>query len=174
MYKYFVAIEPPEPTRSLVANIMVQLGDAAPVPHITVKAPGGLAPDLAWLPEVQDVARRCPVFKVALGQPGTFGVHVLYLAVRSREIHHLHDQLERRVALLSSETGQSVEGGEYVPHLTLGRFDTGEEDRLRTAQSLVGGLVPFEPFVAHEIVVFRRDGDGPYSAWRRLRLGRDA
>jgi 2'-5' RNA ligase len=172
VYKFFVAIEPPEPTRSLFRAVMVELGDSAPLPHITVKAPEGLTPDLNWMAGVQDVARHCQPFRVCFGLPGTFGAHVLYLSVHAEQMHRLHDQLIHSVALTSSEGGQSIEGGEYVPHITLGRFDAGDDDRLRSAQSLASGLAPLEPFVAHEIVVFRKDDDGPYSAFRRLRLGR--
>jgi 2'-5' RNA ligase len=171
VYKYFVGIELPEPTRSVVRAVMVEMGDLAPLPHITVKAPGGLTPDLTWLAGVEDVARHSQPFLVSFGPPGTFGVHVLYLSVHAEQLNRLHDQLVQSVALTSSDVGNSIEGGEYVPHITLARFDAGEDDRLRSAQSLASGLPPLEPCVAREIVVFRKDDDGPYSACRRLRLG---
>lgn len=147
-------------------------GDQAPLPHITLHGPNGLEPDLDWLAAVREVAAQSPTFVVTLGAPHFFDVHVLYLAVNSKEIKPLHDALVRAVARSDEGSGAAHEGGAYIPHLTLARFNDADFEQRQRARSLAEGLMPLEPFEVHEIVVFEKDGDGPYVAWRRLALRR--
>ncbi|MCL4352505.1 MAG: hypothetical protein M1318_07660 [Firmicutes bacterium] len=52
-------------------------------PHITVKAQGGLTPDLAWTDPVTAVCAAFPRFIVAITGPEFLGDAVVYLGVVS-------------------------------------------------------------------------------------------
>jgi 2'-5' RNA ligase len=153
-----------------VREFMVRMGDQAPLPHITLHAPNGLEPDLTWLAPVGEVAGQCPTFTVSLGAPQFFDVHVLYLAVHSKEIRSLHEALVRAVSHSTKDSCATHEGGAYIPHLTLARFNDTDFEQRQWARSLAEGLTPIDPFEVHEIVIFEKVGAGPYVAWRRLAL----
>ncbi len=170
MRRYFIGIEPPEPTKGRVREVMVLTGDHAPLPHITLHGPNGLEPNLDWLAPVSEVVAQSPTFMVSFGAPQFFDVHVLYLAVHSKEIRPLHDALVRAVARSDEESGRAHEGGAFIPHLTLARFNDTDSEQRQRARSLAEGLMPLDPFEVHEIVIFEKDGASPYVAWRRLAL----
>jgi 2'-5' RNA ligase len=149
---------------------MVLTGDEAPLPHITLHGPNGLEPDRAWLAPVSEVVAQSSPFTVALGAPHFFDVHVLYLAVHSKEIKRLHDALVQAVARSGGDAGRAHEGGAYIPHLTLARFNDNDFEERHRARSLAEGLMPLDPFEVNAIVIFEKDGVGPYVAWRRLAL----
>ena len=60
---------------------------------ITVKAQGGLTPDLAWMDPVTAVCAAFPRFVVVITGPGYFGDAVVYLGIASGSIRELHQQL---------------------------------------------------------------------------------
>jgi 2'-5' RNA ligase len=168
--KYFVAVEPPAAMRRGLRRVMTELGDRAPVPHITVRDPRGLTRDLWWLSKCRRVATATPNVTMAFGPVRTFERRILYLAVHSEGLNSLHDALASAVP--TSPESATATATQFVPHVTLGRFSSVDHELVARAQSLVDQFVPTAPICATEIVVYRRVGDEPYRPWRRLSLRR--
>jgi 2'-5' RNA ligase len=168
MLRYFIAIEPPTDQRARLADVMSRLGDPWPVPHVTLKSPHGLTPDLGWLPAVRAVAAHSPRQRVHLGSPGTFDDRVLYLSVEGEGLESLH------LALLEA-VRDSVNGGTaeperpFVAHLTLAVARP--DEALPNYHHLAADLADFEAFDARELTVFQRDEPHThYRAWAELPL----
>jgi len=168
MLRYFIAIEPPADQRARIASVMSRLGDPWPVPHITLKSPHGLAPDLAWLPAVRDVAARSPRQPVRIGPPGTFDHRVLYLSVEGDGLESLHHALVEAVRD-SEVAGPALVERPFVAHLTLivARPNEALPDYTRLSES----LTDLDAFEASELTVFQRDEPHThYRAWAQLPL----
>ena len=169
MSKYFVAVEPPGDQSLRIATVMRQLGDPSPVPHITVKAPSGLGPDLAWLPAVREVAARSERFIVTIREARTFSNRILYLAVQSANLAQLHQIILETVAPSPELVTKYSEERQYIPHLTLAISHI--EYGLPPYQTLVSNLRGLDPFEAFELTIFRReDASTRYRTWQRLPL----
>ena len=169
MLRYFVAIEPPPDQRSRIAAVMSRLGDDWPVPHITLKSPRGLTPDLAWLPAVRAAAARSRRLEVRIGPPATFDDRVLYLSVEGPGLAALHRALLRATISVRPDDAELLGEKPFVPHLTLAvtHGDVG----LPAYEKLADTLGDLEPFVVEELTVFERDEPRThYQAWTRLPL----
>lgn len=166
--RYFIAIEPPEDQRLRIADVMRELGDPWPVPHITLKSPHGLTPDLAWLPAVRDVARRSPRQRVRLGPPGTFNHRVLYLAVEGDGLEPLHLALVEAVRGAAA-AALAVEERPFVAHLTL--TVARSEEALPDYRRVWAPLAELDAFESTTLTVFQRDEPHThYRAWAELPL----
>ena len=169
MLSYFIAIEPPVDQRHRIGAVMRQMGDPWPVPHITVMAPNGLTPDLAWLSRVREVAAQSPRFTVRIGEAKTFGDRVLYLSVEGTGLDSLHRRILEAVSPVADLVPEPSGEREYLPHLTLAR--SRKEGALPPFQELVSTLRDIPPFEVVELTVFRReDPSTRYRAWKRLPL----
>ncbi|HSN02408.1 MAG TPA: 2'-5' RNA ligase family protein [Acidimicrobiales bacterium] len=167
MLRYFIAIEPPEDQRERIADVMREFGDPWPVPHITLKSPHGLTPDLAWLTAVRDVASRSPRQRVRLGPPGTFDQRVLYLSVEGDGLESLHLALVEAVRGAAA-AAPSLAERPFVAHLTLtvARSDEPLPDYTR-----LWPLADLDAFDASTLTVFQRDEPHThYRAWADLPL----
>jgi 2'-5' RNA ligase len=167
MPRYFIAVEPPDDQRILIAAAMRQLGDPWPVPHITVKSPLGLSPDLKWTSRVRLVAAQVAPFIVKIGPPGTFGNRVLYLSVAGSGLVELH---RRVLEAFSPVAGLDAER-EFIPHLTLSI--SRNEQGLPPFQESVSPLQNLDPFEVSDLTVFgREDSSSHYRSWIRLPLSK--
>ena len=156
---------PRDEERIRIATVMRQLGDHWPVPHITVKSPNGLTPDLKWISRVRIVAEQVAPFRVKIDQPGTFGDRVLFLSVDSPGLVELH----RRVLDVVSRAVDIDAERVFVPHLTLSisRHAQG----LPPFEELVSTLRDLEAFEVFDLTVFRREeSSSHYQSWTRLPL----
>ncbi|HUX04128.1 MAG TPA: 2'-5' RNA ligase family protein [Acidimicrobiales bacterium] len=169
MYRYFVGVDLPAEHRSRIANVMRRLGDPLPVPHITVKDPTGLTPDLHWLAPVRAAVAQSPPFTVTIGPPGHFGVRVLYLSVSCPDLEVVRDMIQRAMQRDHVEASPNTLDQEFTPHLTLWVARHGR--RAPPLEEYASSLSGLEPFQVDELTVFRRDeARPPYHAWLRLPL----
>ena len=168
MLRYFIAIEPPADQRARLADVMRALGDPWPVPHVTLKSPHGLTPDLVWLAAARDVAARTRRPTLRLGPPGTFDGRVLYLSVEGDELASLHDALVAAVRA-SHAGGDDAPERPFVAHLTL--TVARSDEPLVAYDTLSAALSGFEAFEATVLTVFERDEPHThYRAWAELPL----
>jgi 2'-5' RNA ligase len=169
MTSYYIAAEPPKRHLQRIAAAMRQLGNPLPTPHITVTAPSGLAPSLAWLDDVSNLVAHHLQFNIVLGEVDTFKGRVLYLSVQSPGLAQLHEDIGEILAPSQELTTRLPENRPYVPHLTLAIARQTAE--LPPFHDVVSTLRDLEPFLAVEVTVFRRDGTvAPYRPWLRLPL----
>ncbi len=172
MPSFYLALEPPANESSRIADVMSQLGDRSPLPHITVIPPQGLGPDLAWLPVVRHTVAHCQPVMVKLGKPGTFHDRVLYLAVEATNLATLHVRLSDSLRASAADGEDHFEDRDFVPHLTLAVARRGRA--LPPYHNLVAVLDDLPRFEATAVAVFRRDGAHErYRAWQRLALAVD-
>ena len=127
--RYFIGIVPPDDDKKRIERFRNRwasnrTGEVAE-PHITVKEQGGLTEDLAWLDRVREECASFPRFQLSLGEPETFGEAVVFLRVRSDEIHELHRRLLDAVSPAPELIKRYFEGEYYHPHLTLGQTHWG-------------------------------------------------
>jgi 2'-5' RNA ligase len=169
MLRYYIAIEPPVDQRLRIGAVMRQMGNPWPVPHITVIAPDGLTPDLAWLSKVIEVAAQSARFSVKIGEAKTFDDRVLYLSVEGTDLPSLHQRILEAVSPEADLVPEWSSEHEYVPHLTLTRSHNANV--LSQFEELASTLGDIPSFEVIELTVFRReDPSTQYRAWRRLPL----
>lgn len=167
----FLGLVPPEDFAARVTAWQRALGHHITAPHVTVKAPSGLADDLAWLPAAQNVCAAFPAFEVELSGVQTFDHRVIYLAVAGERVVDLHAALLQAVspAVRAVHEGR----GAFTPHLTLvlawEPLAVGFDEAWGAACATF--TRPFS-FTAEFVRLFvkRRPGQ-PYEAERDLRLG---
>lgn len=166
----FLGIVPPEP---YMGKLRAFKKDSHSEPHITLKAP------LDWMEieqkwdAVKKVCESFPRFSVALGKPDFFGHHVLYLSVRSGEIHRLHRQLVEVLPTPSHLKGRYFELENYVPHLTLAQTSYGFswEDLQQVERESEERLTPYPTFEASFVRIYRKDKKGdPYEPYMDVPL----
>jgi 2'-5' RNA ligase len=122
---YGIAIVPPADLACRIKEIQDRFGDNGIEPHITLKAQGGLGENTRWLEEVKSIAKETSPFNICLKSIRKFGNEVLYISVDSPEIVSLHNKI---VDVLDSSIDvieKYFEREFYIPHLTLGRTQTG-------------------------------------------------
>lgn len=169
--EYFLGIEPPETQLKLIAQVMIRLGDRAPVPHITVVPPRVLAPDLAWLAAVRRVTSRSLQPRIEFGSVGLFGDRVVYLSVRSPMLERLQRRLLEAALPSRSRSDAYTEDQKYIAHLTLVDLRHANDEIVRERVLQGEQLLPLAPFVAKHVVIFRRaNGEGRYRGWKRFAL----
>ncbi len=140
-------------------------------PHITVKAQGGLTPDLSWIQPVIAVCGAFPRFAVTVTEAEFFTDTVVYLGIASSSIRALHRLLVETIAPPPESIARYFEWDHYVPHLTLGETARGMapwelRDMGRAAAEALG------PFPTFEVMAVRiyREIDGRYQPLRDVRL----
>ncbi|MCA1054066.1 2'-5' RNA ligase family protein [Rossellomorea aquimaris] len=119
---YFIGIVPPQRELDHIEQFQSRWIPRSGVePHITLKAQGGLASDLAWLDKIKKVCSDFKPFRLSLDKPKYFGDNILYLSVNSADIHQLHQKIVQAVAPSEDSIQQYFELDAFVPHLTLGK-----------------------------------------------------
>ena len=169
MYRYFIGVRPPPDQSILIAGVMNSLGDQWPVPHITVKDPDGLTPDLKWLSKVRALAVQSPRFDLTIGAPCTFDDRVLYLSVEGAALERLHNDIAKLFSPAGSCQTDSTSASSFTPHLTLLVARKGHDlPPIGAWASLLDDLDTFE---VSELIVFRRDVPSThYQPWVTLPL----
>lgn len=123
--QYVIAIVPPTTYGTRIAEFQRRWpNNQTPLvvePHVTVKAQGGLTPDLAWMDPVAAVCAAVPRFTVSFTGPEFFGDAVLYLGVASESLRVLHERLVDATSPEPALVERYFELDRYVPHLTLGQ-----------------------------------------------------
>jgi 2'-5' RNA ligase len=169
MARFYVAVKPPEPQSRILAEVMGDLGDPWPLPHVTVLPPPGLSRDQAWLPEVRAVAERSEGFRVAFAPMGSFDDRTIYVGVESPGLVELHAQIHAALARDPESRRRYAVGRAYVPHLTIARVSP--ERAPATIERVAPALAGLEPFTARELTVFTREESAPaYHPWAWLAL----
>jgi 2'-5' RNA ligase len=141
-------------------------------PHITVAYPPFI-PEKDWAmnrPALAEFLEDYPPFSIMLKELGTFAGSPAVLWLRPEDggrLTRLHDAL---VALLPAYTLTSPLG--YVPHLTLGFFDTPEA--LAEAQKVILSEIKPLHFEADELIYMVFGDDDVWHTCDRLALGRPA
>jgi poly(A) polymerase len=140
-------------------------------PHITVAYP--FMPEADWganRPALAEFLKDFPPFPIMLRSLGTFDGNPAVLWLRPEDggrLTYMHDALAGRLPayIPASPVG-------YVPHLTLGFFDTPEA--LAEAQQVI--LSEIEPLhlEVDELIYMVFGGDGVWRTRDRLPLGRSA
>lgn len=170
MFRYFVGIELPAGHRRRIAGVMRRLGDPHPVPHITVKDPTGLTPDLHWLGAIRSVAAQSSPLKVVIGAPGRFGARVLYLCVECPGLEALHDRVEQALGRGADHDRAATSDHDYTPHVTV--WVARRKDQPPPTEDVLSAVGDLEPFRVDALTVFRRDeARPPYRAWLTVPLG---
>lgn len=127
--QYFIGIVPPDDLKKKIVKFQQQWENNRLVegvePHITVKAQGGLTPDMKWLEKVKKICESFLSFEVMINNPKFFGEDILYLSVDSDELIKLHEILVETVAPSKELIKHYFELAEYIPHLTLGQTHFG-------------------------------------------------
>ncbi len=124
---------------------------------ITVKAQGGLTPDLAWMDPVTAVCAAFPRFVVVITGPGYFGDAVVYLGIASGSIRELHQQLIEATSPDAGLVERYFEGARYMPHLTLGQTAMGltPSQLEEMGREATGFLKPFPTFEVTSVRIYR-------------------
>lgn len=165
--QYIIGIVPPSAYgQRIVAFQRRWPGNQTPgvvEPHITVKAQGGLTPDLAWIQSVIAVCSAFPRFTVTVTEAEFFANAVVYLGIASLSIRVLHRRLVEAIMPPPESIARYFEWDHYVPHLTLGQVEGGMapwdlRDMGRAAAEALG------PFPTFEVIGVRiyQEIDGRY------------
>lgn len=170
MPSFFLAVAPPTPLSARIEAFRTRWGNPHHnvEPHITIKAPfSWSAEPEVFLAPLQKACGALSPFEACSGAPARFSeASVLYLAVHSQAIHHLH-------TVVVSALGDMVPAGSherepYTPHLTLavGRFGISPENLARMEQEAVTELAHLPPFRVTALRCYRRTKAG--ERWQPL------
>ncbi|HUT14874.1 MAG TPA: 2'-5' RNA ligase family protein [Anaerolineae bacterium] len=139
-------------------------------PHVTVAYPPFI-PEEDWLllrPEVAECLQAFQPFQVALTEPGVFAgePHVLWLRPEDGgRFSRIREALAERMPDYFPPMPW-----EYVPHVTIGAFDT--QEALAQARQVVGSEWSPVRFEVGELVYAVMLADGTYRIADRVALGR--
>jgi 2'-5' RNA ligase len=124
--EYFIGIVPPDEYMKLIEEFQCKWMNFIGVePHITLKAQGGLTPDIAWINKVEKVCEHFNPFQISLGKPMYFGDNILFLSATSNELYLLHQEIVREISPSDDLIKKYFELDDFVPHLTLGKEQYG-------------------------------------------------
>jgi 2'-5' RNA ligase len=163
--RYFLAITPPLAQTQAVLDFRQQWGLAGIVPHITVKAPCGLAEEAAWLPIIQQHCQVTAAPVVRLQQTGVFEPAILYWRVESPALHALHRELIRVLRTSPADQAACFEGEQYTPHLTLAYLSSVPIAHQISLLAAAADLCQREvEFVATTLTVYGKNDGGAHRA----------
>ncbi len=172
---YVIGIVPPSPYRQRISEFQRRWpNNQTPgivEPHITVKAQGGLTPDLSWIHPVIAACSTFPRFTAAITVPKFFGDAVVYLGIASTSIHALHRRLVNAISPTPEMIARYFELDHYVPHVTLGQTMRGMtalelRDMGYAADEI---LRPFPTFDVTGVRIYQ-EIDGRYEPFRDVPL----
>lgn len=113
----FLGLTPPPDYSARVEVFRQSIRHRITAPHVTVKAPNGLTPDLVWLPAVREACASTQPFTVRVEGVRSFGRRVIYLAVHGEGVRDLHVSLLDAVA--PAQRSQHEGRGAFTPHVTV-------------------------------------------------------
>ncbi|WP_167555375.1 2'-5' RNA ligase family protein [Gottfriedia acidiceleris] len=159
--QYYIGIVPPDDLKKKIVNFQQQWENNRLVegvePHITVKAQGGLTPDMKWLEGVKTECENFLPFEVTISNPKFFGEDILFLSVDSDELTKLHERLVESVSPSKELIKTYFELDEYFPHLTLGQthFGLTNLELNDMAKKAIKELIPASTFKVEFIRVYK-------------------
>jgi 2'-5' RNA ligase len=169
MPTFYVALKPTGNTLTRIVDVMGQLGNPCPDPHITLRAPDNLTSDLTWLASLKELAATAEPFAVAFAETRTFGDRVLYLSVDSIGVIELHERILKVLGPDRGFAGASSPAKPYVAHLTL--LVAPRHQALPAYEDVTSRLGDLEPFEATELTVLsREDSSTRYRTCKRVPL----
>ncbi|MCA1011630.1 2'-5' RNA ligase family protein [Halobacillus halophilus] len=157
--EYFIGIVPPEAYMERVEHFREQWMDYSIVePHITLKAQGGLSPDLKWIERIRKVCENVRPFSIQIAEPAYFGEQVLYLSVHSEALVHLHEYIVREISPTDEQVKKYFELDDFVPHLTLAKeaFGLSKQNLVEMEKAALIKLSPFPQFKVEFIRIYER------------------
>jgi len=161
--EYFIGIVPPQEYLERIEHFQRRWVNYLGVePHITLKAQGGLTPDKRWVDKVKKVCQYFKPFQVSLDKPMYFGDNILYLSVKSNDLHDLHQKIVQEISPSEDLIKQYFELDAFVPHLTLGKEQYGgnistrlSKKELKNMEELAGKeLTPYPVFEVNYIRIY--------------------
>ena len=161
--EYFIGIVPPEKYLQQLVHFQSRwIKQVGVEPHITLKAQGGLSPDKKWIDKVQKVCNTFKPFEISLEEPNYFRDNILYLSVKSDEIHRLHQKIVHEISPPEYLIQRYFELDSFVPHLTLakeqygGNISTGlsKEELKDMEKSATKELKPYPTFKVNFIRIY--------------------
>lgn len=174
--QYFIGIVPPCDYLERLAAFQKRWPSngvsAVAQPHVTVKAQGGLTPDMAWLDRVKEACSSISSFPLSLSEPALFGKEVLFLSVRSNELLELHKKLVSAVSPSTELIQRYFEMDLYSPHLTLGQMHWGmKESEIDEMKAEAGiALAPYPTFTVSYVRVYKEVQPDTYQPFEDIRL----
>ncbi|MEH7351580.1 2'-5' RNA ligase family protein [Gottfriedia acidiceleris] len=166
--QYFIGIVPPDDLKGKIMRFQQQWKNNRIVdgvePHITVKAQGGITPDMAWLEKIKKICESFLPFEVNIKNPKFFGEDILYLSVESDELIKLHEILVETISPSKELIKAYFELDEYIPHLTLGQTHFGLTNLELNDMAIKAKeeLTPTETFKVEFIRVYESTETGNY------------
>jgi 2'-5' RNA ligase len=167
--RYFIGITPPEDFSNKIAliqhSLMMPGKTMDPlVPHITLLDPNTLMtlPPMYFLPKVKTVAAEVLPFELEFSRLDMFDKRVLYIAIKSRELQKLQEQLAN--LLPESILAQYYVGRSYTAHLTLAQAKPKQvlpDDLITTFRRQIAPLLPYR-FSAKQLTHFIRQSPRNY------------
>ena len=168
--QYFIGIVPPVEIQNRIQEFQRQnrrnLFPKRVEPHITVKAPGGLAVDESWLPAVRKAVGDLQGFDISFGGIGYFGDRVLFIEAKAPELQELNEALVKATNTPIEILAEFKED-KYHGHLTLGLRDKKfpDSDLLLAGERAKRELANLPPFRADFVRVFKKIDFG---AWEKM------
>ncbi|ETT63052.1 hypothetical protein C173_22192 [Paenibacillus sp. FSL R7-277] len=175
--QYFIGIVPPQKFTVRIIQFQNRWSNnrlqQVVEPHITVKAQGGLYPDLEWLQYVKKVCSSCSPFELSLTAPICIGDSVIGLGVRSQHLSELHTRIVKAVSPPPELIARYFELDSYLPHLTLGQTWWGlNAAELVEMQELARTeLTPFPTWTATHLRVYTEIQPDRYVPYEDIALG---
>ncbi|WP_405460067.1 2'-5' RNA ligase family protein [Paenibacillus sp. HJGM_3] len=159
--QYFIGIVPPRDYREKIISFQRNWKSNGVVnavePHITLKAQGGLTPDLRWLDDLENLCKDFSPFRITLTEPRFFGDYVVYLSMKSQELYQLHKKIVQLINPPKELIKKYFELEDFVPHLTLGKtyFGMSPEELKEMAREAQRFLMPYPTFFVEQIRVYQ-------------------
>ncbi|MGO4350014.1 2'-5' RNA ligase family protein [Paenibacillus sp. MCAF9] len=174
--QYFIGIIPPPEYLEKVFIFQKEWKNNGVVnmvePHITLKAQGGLSPDLSWLDKLEKLCTNFPSFPITLSDPKFFGDYVLYLSVESQELYRLHSQIVQMINPSKELIKQYFELADFIPHLTLGKTYFGMNPNELEEMSVAArkALTPYPTFNVNQIRLYQEVEPLKYIPYKDITL----
>ncbi|ETT51937.1 2'-5' RNA ligase family protein [Paenibacillus sp. FSL P4-0338] len=175
--QYFIGIVPPQKYTARIIQFQNRWSNnrlpQVVEPHITVKAQGGLYPDLDGLQHVKRVCSSYWPFELSLTAPICIGDSVIGLGVHSQYLSELHFRLVRAVSPSPELIARYFELDSYLPHLTLGQTWWGlNAAELTEIQALAQTeLTPFPTWTITHLRVYTEIQPDRYVPYEDIALG---
>ena len=160
---YHIFIEPPEPLRSVLQDIITTLGGAYKNdffrPHVTLLGHIPLQDEEALIQKVKELSARTSPFSIQLGGTGMedYYFRALYLFVEKNEVlQSLHDSWTLELHSTDTRT--------FSPHLSLFYGDLLEVEKEELVKTVT---LPQNPeFIVDRVHLYKTEGE--VSNWKKI------
>lgn len=176
--QYFIGIVPPLEYMEKIKYFQKKWKSNGVVnvvePHITLKAQGGLTPDLRWIDNIEILCRDFQPFRITLTEPKFFGDYVLYLSMESQALYQLHNKIVQLINPSTQLIKKYFELEDFVPHLTLGKtyFGMASNELNEMAIEAQRLLTPYPTFDVNQIRVYQEIEPLKYIPYKDIALNK--